>query len=643
MIHRFPLAPLFFLALWSLCFALPQTRPYAMRDWKRVWSPPDPNASGRPSLADFSTRDAQIGRAIGDGDKGRSFRELGRSYPNDAAICAGQLAYSAAALHLNRTRQAGPASNSNANWSVKIAKIERPSPKFLNDWFAATSRGAKLEPNNTFWDWMQMMGLMAARRDDEVWPLLRAAKSKTAYDDHQNDLSAAYLRELRRQNGPLPPMQELNTIFLTNFPAYGEMRDTARQLSEDAWGLRLQNTPQSHKKALEGMRDFIVFCRTARLENKTIIGSLVAEATESIGLWGGGFKAGSGIRHHTRLGANLSVYASDPHSLFFWANARGRKDIASQAGSEWVALGKWSAKTRGTIVWGSIEGVDGRDLTLAWAGDWWRSQLLVGMPLALGLVALASLLLRLVPALRHQRDVPLSQASWIWGAAIGFWSVALLSSALLWEVFAALRAPGVSLSNVIMMMPQSATSNTAPFPEAPRAWQLEFPTALLLLGALWQGAGWDARQRGEPSLMTRLRKLFEAPDDGLARFDVSPLVALIIRLGAVGLATMGILAFLIVPALNENWAELWSYAGLALLLVTFIAALPTLWRIKTARGRVFALLLARRFAWSASLSLSLAWAALTLATRPVHQRFEAQIDRYLRIGEFQLARRRLGF
>jgi len=102
-------------------------------------------------------------------------------------------------------------------------------------------------------------------------------------------------------------------------------------------------------------------------------------------------------------------------------------------------------------------------------------------------------------------------------------------------------------------------------------------------------------------------------------------------------------AFLVVPAQNDDFQSLWNYAGWALLFLILLLGVPALRRIESVPSRAFALVLIRHFAWSFLLCSTLSWVALTLATIPAHKRFEAQIDRTLRVGEFQLARQRLGF
>jgi hypothetical protein len=643
MIRRFALAPLVFLALWLVWFAVPITRGAARSSWQNVWSPPDAGAPSKPVRG--TSRDALLARALSANDKRPAFVALAKRFPNDAAIGAGQLLFGASGLKLSSARQLGPASNPDRNWSVKLTKIERPSPAFLQEWLAASARGAKLEPNNTFWDWMRILGLLASRRDNEVWAVLKAAKSKTAFDDHTTDFQAALLRAQRQEPGPMSPLSEINLSAGNSFSIYGSMREAARQLSEDAYGLRLQNLPQSNRQALEGMRDFVWLSRTMRRESKWLIGSLVGQATESIGLWGGGYTSSIGKRGHPLPGAkSLPKYTSDSRSLLRFARAQKRGDIAAQLSGEWVALGTWRTKTRSAFLTTGMEGMNARDFTLASANDWLGWRLLEGMPFALGLIALSSLLLRFVPLLRRERGVVLSRASWAGGAALGGLSLLFLVSPMLWAV-ARYWKTGVSPWNIGFAMVYNSISLTASadsFSGAPREWGLAFSGAFLFVSALWLAASWNAKQRNQATLPARLKRLFHAPDDGLTRFDMSPVLGLIGILSALFVGTVGILAFLIVPVINSDLASMHDGAGWVLFGMTFVLALPALWRARSWASRAFALKLAQRFAWSFLISLSFLWGVLVLATAPAHRRFEAQLDRYLQVGEFQLARKRLG-
>lgn len=210
--RRFSLVPLIFFALWVLWFLLPSTREIACKQWKaRLISAPDAaSATAKDASRDaaFALALSERGLSSGDNDdpRRRALEELGRRYPGDADICAAQIVATANELHLGNLRRPGPSSSADPNWSVKLpyGPLQTPSPELLKSWFAATARGAKLEPNNTFWDWAQIIGLLAARRDEEIWPVLRAASGKTGYDDHISDGALARIRSARQRRTVLP-------------------------------------------------------------------------------------------------------------------------------------------------------------------------------------------------------------------------------------------------------------------------------------------------------------------------------------------------------------------------------------------------------------------------------------------------------
>jgi len=65
---------------------------------------------------------------------------------------------------------------------------------------------ATLEPDNTFFDWMQMAPLFALHRDGEALALLNASAGKMRYDEHRAEQKLAALRA-REINGRLSPFQ----------------------------------------------------------------------------------------------------------------------------------------------------------------------------------------------------------------------------------------------------------------------------------------------------------------------------------------------------------------------------------------------------------------------------------------------------
>ncbi|BCM90222.1 hypothetical protein IAD21_02073 [Abditibacteriota bacterium] len=642
--RRFSFVPVVFFVLWILWFLLPPTREVARSQWTaRLLTASTSNSDSESDTsrdAAFVRAMNSAGTAYGQSSKRWiSLEALGRRFPNDAGICAAQIVASTSELHHGARRQLGPSSNSDLNWSVKLNKIQPPTTVLLKSWFAATARGAKLEPNNTFWDWVQIMGLLAANRDDEVWPVLRAARNKTGYDDHVNDGALARLR-VAQQQIIISPVGQIGIASATLFPHYAAMREAARQISDDASGLRLSGEPAKQKQALEGLRDFAQLARVMRRESKSFIGSLVGMAMESIALYGGSY---SPLRprpvKRPRMGAALSAYASHPTSLVAFARTLGRTDIATQLSQQWVEMGTWRGKTSKAVVGSTWIGLDMFDVCLAQSGDWFGSLLIAPMPTLFALVVGCSLLLRFVPAWRREREAQPSLLSWGWGPLLGVAALLTLSSSALWGVWTAWHMVGSTMFD-LLLSPFYNDSNGAIL--VPFAWQYHFPALLGFLCALWFALMWDSRRQGMPTLGTRLRRLFHVPDDGMARFDLSPILTLSATIAALFVLTFGVLGFLIVPTVNADFKTMHDYAGLVLVGLAIILSLPQLLRLRTHQGRAFALILARRFAWGQLLFLTLLWGILWMIAMPAQHRFDTQFARQLQIGEFQLIRKQAG-
>lgn len=108
-------------------------------------------------------------------------------------------------------------------------------------------RGRELEPNNTYFDWMLMHGLLELYRDAEALQILHEAAQKTAYDDHINDDTRAHLKALEAANGP----QALETRFTVAgaqlYPHLAMMRNISRILG---WFGRRAQHAGDHRQAL---------------------------------------------------------------------------------------------------------------------------------------------------------------------------------------------------------------------------------------------------------------------------------------------------------------------------------------------------------------------------------------------------------
>ena len=651
--RRFSLAPLLFFALWAVWFLLPSTGEVARSQWKARFVPV-PTAEHRYGAFvphNDTSRDASLVRALNtgmgfpDNPRRRALEQLGRLYPDDAAICAAQLVGSVTELQFYHIRFPGPYSSTDPNWSVKLPTFPRqkPSPALLKSWFAATARGAKLEPNNTFWDWMQIIGLLADTRDDEVWPALRAASKKTGYDDHVAEWVLARLRVARQQR-MMPPMSQIEIGF-ANFVTYDStMREAGRQLSDNASGLRLLGGAAQQKQALEGMRDLAQLASVMRRESKSSIESLVASSIEAIALYGGSYTPirVRGVRK-ARIGAPVAAYGSDPRSLLFFARKMGRNDIASQLGNEWVEIGTWQAKTRPVMISsGTLIGLNMRDVAVAQGADWFGTLMVAGIPALLAVVALCSLLLRFVPALRRESGAWPSPLSWGWGVFLSVASLVVLSSVGLYALWATWHNGRTTALDLLLAPLSGAFNNAGGAVGVPFVWQAYFPAVLGVLSALWLASLWDTRERGKPTLGTRLRRLFRAPDDGVAHFDLSPLLALTGTIGAFFLIVFGVVGFLIAPSIDLKFGPLHNYAGFVLSAFVLVWAFPYALRLRSARGRAFALILVRRLAWGQLLFITILWGVLWLVAMPAQRRFEADFNHQLQVGEFQLIRQQVG-
>ncbi len=487
--HRYSFASLVFVLLWGLWLLIPSTREAALYQWKERFVT-FPSTLG----SDESSRDAEFVRALDASFKDRNsgaLEALGQRYPNDAAICAMQIIRSANEMHSGWTRQPGPSSTPELNWSVKLAKIQKISPQVLQSWFAATKRGMKLEPNNTFWDWAQIMGLLAARRDNEVPAALRVARIKTAYDDHEGDSVLAQINSLREQRGIATPISQISLSAASLTPPFTVIREALRQISDNVAGARLSGDPQKQQQALQELADVMYLGRVMRRESKYSIGSITGLTIEAVAFWGGSY-AVNGTLFQTRLrtGASVSAYAKDPHSLLAFARTMGREDIAEGVKQEWVEWGIWDRKyikaLKAAYTSDELSGLDTHELVLAQMGEWLGSLLLGGVPTLIVVALGCSILLRVVPLLRHQQDVPLPRFHWVWGAILSIIAVFVLSAASLWSVEETRQQTSWNLIDVLIAPLYIRRDNITL--RLPMIWEFHFAASLTLVIALWCAA-----------------------------------------------------------------------------------------------------------------------------------------------------------
>jgi hypothetical protein len=154
-------------------------------------------------------------------------QEIVRRYPNDAAALA---YYVRSDQRMNRPLDDnGPLSSSNLAWSVTVdnySSNSAPPPpgvsatsynfppdfgKIRRNGFFDTRQeydatlelirhGQKLEPQNTYFDWMLILALLQGDRGKEAIQVVEKAWQKTDFDDHTDDEFIA-MTNYRRSSG----------------------------------------------------------------------------------------------------------------------------------------------------------------------------------------------------------------------------------------------------------------------------------------------------------------------------------------------------------------------------------------------------------------------------------------------------------
>lgn len=110
-------------------------------------------------------------------------------YPQDLLVIT--LALRQQIAKLDSDRNEGPLTN--PNYPAPPSKTSWPDlgpPSPRADWnrfLALARRGQRLEPNNSYFDWMLLYALYATRQDEAARAVLAQAARKTAYDDHVRD------------------------------------------------------------------------------------------------------------------------------------------------------------------------------------------------------------------------------------------------------------------------------------------------------------------------------------------------------------------------------------------------------------------------------------------------------------------------
>ncbi|RYF36487.1 MAG: hypothetical protein EOO38_27625, partial [Cytophagaceae bacterium] len=279
MFRRFPpvrlILALVIMALWSYVAWQPQTRDLVLQHLRLMKTPSRLYSSGNLDLNRAEDRivDAAYGR-----EQKRIWLD---KYPNEVTLLAAHVRGYVGWLGLGRRRD-GPLTSSFPQWSVITERFEGsiggmpmggiPEPSVspiierekTDYYLLLTERGRRLEPQNTFWDWMEMAFLIAAQRDSEVDAVLRRAATKSDFDDHVSDELLANRKVLSRQM--LDSTARLTALSGIPYHHTSPMRLTTYFLAQRTMGLRLQGRD---KEALEHGLRAMRLARLVRLKAST--------------------------------------------------------------------------------------------------------------------------------------------------------------------------------------------------------------------------------------------------------------------------------------------------------------------------------------------------------------------------------------
>ncbi len=284
------------------------------------------------------------------------YDRLIQRFPNQAWLIANRLRHTTRWLHDNRL--AGEIENfSRTDFSTPAPETRKEPPNFtpaeLNAAIAIARRGQRLEPDNSFFDWMLAILLWAGYRDDEALRVVQRGSLKPRYDDHSyDDLQATIAaRELVR---PLLLEEKIALSSAIASPQHARFREFARDV---AWQAVKAERAGDHARALQLRGDLARLCAPMMKGRNSFITGLVARACQQVA-WDNGWPARNFRRTVISPGTGaVTIYKAveDPRGLralgfSAYAKLHGRPDLAreearlSWAGAQymWAVQRSWS-------------------------------------------------------------------------------------------------------------------------------------------------------------------------------------------------------------------------------------------------------------------------------------------------------------
>ncbi len=629
------------LVCWLLVLVVPATRRGLADAWSnrlgtvQDWSDEAvfaPTLDAKTLLKRFP-HDKRVQIYAAQNDKS-ALNQLLERYPQDVLVLT--LAVRQRISELKDDRNEGPLTNPNGPLSPPKAEPNSHSPRAeWNQFIALARRGQKLEPNNTYFDWMLLYGLYATRQDDAARAVLAKAARKTVYDDHIRDAILNRLVVMRLAYGsPLSPRDQATVWNAIGFSEYAKMRQTSRWIMEGVIADRRQG---QHDRALNAAFDLVRLSRVMRRESYSIIGSLVGRACESIALGNVMVPAKTpGGARRARWNAPLAAFRSNPTMLYSYAKSHKRSDITRFLDAEWVELGKWQ-KAQWIPTPSESTGSSVARAVILIAAERFAALAVKVLPSILILGVIFTLLTR-----RFRDDSGAPSELWR-GAWLG---ILLLAGAMGCDAIVALRSddPAAWLAE-----PWWGYWGGEGLLWAAPSW-VYFGLAGAMTCFAWSRAvGWQKRQAGgEVSLRTRFKTAFESPEDGLAAFDFGWILKLAARLTGWILVGGGIL---LVCANLEQIREEFGLepATVSLFLMAgaffvFLFLLQMAWRTRPRRRQTVRLSsrLAAQSLAGFFVAASVLYALVAFTTLPLARQHDRNFQSAMQRGELAMMRAKLG-
>ncbi|PQV64223.1 hypothetical protein B1R32_10668 [Abditibacterium utsteinense] len=638
--------PIYLAALcWILIALFPSTRNQMIRAGNAPFSPTAVDADGfttgvfeREAMRRFpDDRRVQLD-ALARENNNTSTRKMeaaARKFGDDATAIS--LVLRAYGNGLKSDRNEGPLSNPNFPRAAPKKLPGGTSPRAEWDRFISLARrGQKLEPNNTFFDWQVLYGLFATRRDDEARAVLKLAARKTDFDDHSQDVMLNRLAVMRLVYGaPLSPRENAQS-WQSFFSEFSKSRQTARWIME---GVIADRGANRHGRALDAAFDLTKLARVMRRESHFLIGSLVGTAIQTIAM-----RSVNVVPNRSTLSkVPLSKFIASPNTLHAYAKSQNRADITRFLDRESPEINRWRKLPLALIDKDRMGNSTFSTLALT-AAERLRAFVLRALPSILILGAIFTLLSR---RFRDDSGAPVG------GFWRGAWAGAvLLPLALVFDAVVVWRGTSpdslVTIPGSLEEWAESYFGDNGLLVATPTWITVGFALATVLLAA-HAAVIWQKRQIGESlPLKTRFKTVFDAPEDGLMRFDFGWILGLAVRC-TMWIVLLGALAaFCFNP---ENMRDTFGFeignAGAALMGFAFSISLILhleAWRNKPRRRAT--LRLGLRLISGSLLGFfvasSVLFALVSFALLPLAFRFERNFQSAIERGEVKIARAKLG-